>query len=87
MENMEKILEGARIVPRLEKHEAVISRWQYAGEYAFYDPPEPFRLEVAALNARAVKVCRQAGFSIECEVTNSVFRNTFYIMTGARAGA
>ena len=44
MENMEKILEGASIVPRLEKHEAVISRWQYAGEYAFYDPPEPFRL-------------------------------------------
>jgi hypothetical protein len=42
---------------------------------------------VAALNARAVKVCRQAGFSIECEVTSWVFHNKFYIMTGVRAGA
>ena len=35
--------EGARIVPRLQKHEEEISLWRYEGPYAFYNAPEPYR--------------------------------------------
>ena len=38
-------LEKTRIVPRLERHEEILSRWRYEGEYAFYNPQEPFRAE------------------------------------------
>lgn len=38
-------LEKTRIVPRLERHEEILSRWRYEGEYAFYDLQEPFRAE------------------------------------------
>ena len=164
-------LKETRIIPRLQKHEEVLSRWRYEGAYSFYNPAEPFyaafpdqpaaedcfvwvdagenilghvsygpdgriptvepyrytadhldiglglrpdlcgrglggdfvalclrfaeerygavrfRLSVAAFNQRAVRVYQKAGFSIVCEVTNSVSRNKFYIMTGGAAGA
>jgi len=159
-----------QIVPRRQRHEKVISRWKYEGEYAFYNPEGPveaehpdqltdrnsyvwigsggdilghvsygpdgqiptaegyeysgdaldiglglrpdlcgrglgtgfvaqclrfgrerygagrFRLTVAAFNQRAVKVYQKLGFSIESEVTHQIFRNKFYIMTGALPG-
>lgn len=36
--------ELTRIIPRLQRHEEIISRWQYADEYAFYNT-EPFYAE------------------------------------------
>ena len=39
-----------------------------------------FRLSVAAFNVRAIKVYTKIGFVIDCEVTNSYFKNKFYIM-------
>ena len=164
-------LEKTRIVLRLQRHEEILSRWRYEGEYAFYNAREPFRAEhpdqpvgedafvcldpaggvlghvsygpdgqiptvegygypedaldvglglrpdlcgrglgaeftarclrfgrerygadkfrlsVAAFNERAIGCYRKAGFSVECEVTHSIFHNKFYIMTGVWTGA
>lgn len=38
-------LEEARIVPRLQRHEAAISRWRYEGAYAFYNAKESVTAE------------------------------------------
>lgn len=38
-------LKGARIVPRLQRHEEVLSRWWYEGAYAFYNPEKPYQAE------------------------------------------
>jgi len=37
-------LNKMQIVPKRQKHEEVISRWKYEGEYAFYNP-EPVQAE------------------------------------------
>ena len=44
--------EGARIVPRLQKHEEAISLWRYEGPYAFYNAPEPYRTAPCAPASR-----------------------------------
>ena len=37
--------EEARIVPRLQRHEAAISRWRYEGVYSFYNAEEAVSAE------------------------------------------
>jgi len=42
---------------------------------------EKIRLSVAAFNDRAIKVYEKAGFNKRCEVTHSLSKNIFYVMT------